>query len=110
MAELLPVVPGLGGAGVSLLSCGGHGLYSGDTVSPGRPSGSQQGREQPLAEEAETGDEQGRLGSPPTTNLSNSTLAVFSPAEWMSLQLSASMAKFPRARAVRFWMLSVFTH
>lgn len=28
------------------------------------------------------------------------------PAEWMSAELSGSMAKFPRARAARFWTVS----
>jgi hypothetical protein len=46
----------------------------------------------------------------PTANLCLAHSHSLSPAEWMSLQLSGSMAKFPRARAVRFWMLSVFTH
>ena len=32
-----------------------------------------------------------------------------SPAEWMSAELSGSMAKFPRARAARFWTVSIAT-
>ena len=97
--------------------CGGRGPHSGGTGSPGRPSGSPRAGEQHLGV-GSGGEMEGEGGQTPAPirpffhpqALAGSTLKAHSPAEWMSPQLSGSMAKFPRARAVRFWMLSVFTH